>query len=64
MTILNVMLHQSSHSVLLPPSEEINNGEMQVTQMTTENINLNTSILLKQGTHAAVNGSDKDFTDE
>ena len=59
-TILNVMLHQSSYSVLLPPSEE-NNGEM---LMITENINLNTSIVLKQGTHAAVNNSDKDFTDE
>ena len=58
------MLRQSSHSVLLPPSEEINNGEMQVTQMTTENINPSISIVLKQGTHTAVNSSDKDFTDE
>ena len=33
-------------------------------QMITENINLNTVIVLKQGTHAAVNDSDKDFTDE
>ena len=66
MTILNMMLHQSSHSVLLPPLEEIYDGEMQVTQMTTENINPNTSVLLKQGMHATVNGSNKDFmiTDE